>query len=240
YRHLQSTGGMVFVNKDEKYLTTLAGDNKYQLLYEEKNEALHLNEVALLASHPLVKSAFRDNETGDLVEVNSHLMGVYNFSNIMTAIVTGRYFKVATAKIKEAIESYVPTNNRSQLITEGTNTYLMDAYNANPDSMSKALTYFSTMPADKRIVILGDMLELGPFSEEEHENIVTLALEKNFTDVWLVGRAFNQTSQKAEHIRRFVTINDLKNWYADHTVTNAHFLLKGSREIKLESFLEIT
>ncbi len=240
YRHLQSTGGMVFVNRDEKYLTALASDNEYQLQYREKEGASELNEVTLLTSHPFVKSAFRDKKTGEQVEVNSHLMGTYNFSNIMTAIVTARYFKVATVKIKEAIENYVPTNNRSQLLTKGTNTYLMDAYNANPDSMSKALIYFSTMPADKRIVILGDMLELGAFSEEEHEEIVNLALEKAFTNIWLVGTAFNQTPQKAEHIRRFATINDLKTWYSDHTVTNAHFLLKGSRGIKLESFLNVT
>lgn len=240
YRHLQSTGGMVFVNKDEQFLTALAAKNEYQLLYEQKNEAAQLNEVALIASHPLVKAAFLDKESGTLVQVNSHLMGTYNFSNIMTAIVTGRYFKVAASKIKEAIENYIPTNNRSQIITEGTNTYLLDAYNANPDSMSKALAYFSRMPVEKRIVILGDMLELGTFSEEEHEKMVNLALEKNFSAIWLVGTAFSKTPQKAEAIRRFSNVDDLKNWYAKHNVDNAHFLLKGSRGLKLESFLKIT
>jgi UDP-N-acetylmuramoyl-tripeptide--D-alanyl-D-alanine ligase len=241
YRHLQSRGGMVFVNKDEKYLSELSENCTNRLLYGSgEADANDGSKVTLVSTHPFVQSSFWSQEDNRTVTVCSHLMGSHNFNNIMTAIVIGCYFKVPASKIKQAIENYQSTNNRSQMVQQGTNVFLMDAYNANPDSMRKALNYFSAMPATNRIAILGDMLELGEYSEEEHEAIVDLALQSKLSKIFLVGPSFGKTTQQSAVIFRFKDVVELKEWYAKHEETNTHFLLKGSRGIKLETFLSPT
>jgi UDP-N-acetylmuramoyl-tripeptide--D-alanyl-D-alanine ligase len=241
YRHLQSKGGMVFVNADEKYLSDLSENCTNRLCYGAGQVLPNdISKVTLVSSHPFVQSAFWSQEDQRPVSVHSHLMGSHNFNNIMTAIVVGCYFKVPSSKIKQAIENYQSTNNRSQLLQQGTNIFLMDAYNANPDSMRKALNYFATMAAANRIAILGDMLELGAYSEEEHEAIVELALQSNLSKILLVGSSFGKTPQQSPIIFRFKDVVELREWYSKNQETNTHFLLKGSRGIKLESFLSLT
>jgi UDP-N-acetylmuramoyl-tripeptide--D-alanyl-D-alanine ligase len=241
YRHLQSRGGMLFVNQDENYLSDLSENCTNRLLYGSgQANANDQSKVTLIRSHPFVQSAFWSQEDNLPVTVYSHLMGSHNFNNIMTAIVVGCYFKVPAIKIKQGIENYQPTNNRSQLVQQGTNVFLMDAYNANPDSMRKALNYFSAMPAANRIAILGDMLELGEYSEAEHEAIVDLALQSKLSKIFLVGPSFGKTTQQSSRIFRFKDVAELKDWYTKYQETNTHFLLKGSRGIRLETFLSTT
>ncbi|HHS95390.1 MAG TPA: UDP-N-acetylmuramoylalanyl-D-glutamyl-2, 6-diaminopimelate--D-alanyl-D-alanine ligase, partial [Phaeodactylibacter sp.] len=154
-----------------------------------------------------------------------------------TAIVVARFFKIPSEKIQQAIENYFPQNNRSQLIEIKNNTYLLDAYNANPESMKQALTYFAQMPATRRIAILGDMLELGDYSEKEHNTILQLAVDLGLHKIWLVGDAFAKTIHQSEKIKRFGNVYELKRWYQGQQESNTHFLLKGSRGIELEKFI---
>ncbi|MFK7809804.1 MAG: UDP-N-acetylmuramoyl-tripeptide--D-alanyl-D-alanine ligase [Saprospiraceae bacterium] len=238
YKYLGRTGGMIFVNSDEEYLFDLSRKNKNKLFYRDNKNPTNETEVGILKSEPQVEATFLDLSKNEILKVNSHLMGVYNFKNIMTAIVIALHFKIPAVKIKLAVEAYQPDNNRSQLKRKGTNVYLMDAYNANPDSMRNALNYFSTIDASKKIVVIGDMLELGEYSESEHNQMVDLAIRLNFSGIWLVGEAFAKTKQKADHLRRFKNVDELKVWYDSNSESDAHFLLKGSRGIQLESLLD--
>ncbi|MGO3182700.1 MAG: UDP-N-acetylmuramoyl-tripeptide--D-alanyl-D-alanine ligase [Aequorivita sp.] len=169
----------------------------------------------------------------------SNLVGAYNFANLSAAIAVGAYFKVSLNKIKDGIEAYVPSNNRSQLINKDTNTILMDAYNANPTSMMAALENFKKSKGENKVMFLGDMFELGQESEAEHQNIVNFLSEDEFGKVFLVGSNFYKTANKASHITQFETFGKLKTTIEKDTPTNARILIKGSRGMALERILDL-
>ncbi len=172
-------------------------------------------------------------------KIQSNLVGTYNFANISAAIAIGAYFKVSSEEIKKGIEGYVPSNNRSQLMTKGTNTILMDAYNANPTSMMAALENFKQAKGENKIMFLGDMFELGKEAETEHQNIVDFLLENPFGKVFLVGSNFFKTTKNASHINQFETFDELKKDIEDHPPKNATILIKASRGMALERIFEI-
>jgi UDP-N-acetylmuramoyl-tripeptide--D-alanyl-D-alanine ligase len=153
----------------------------------------------------------------------------------MTAVSIGRYFRVRSKRIKEAIENYIPSNNRSQLVNKSTNTFILDAYNANPTSMENALVSFGQVAANKKVAILGDMLELGKFSDEEHLKIAQQAIELKLDQVILVGEEFSKV--KIVGVQHFENVNDLKEHFDKKDFQETHFLIKGSRGIKLEELL---
>lgn len=238
YRYLAAHQGMAFINKNEAFLEELASPVKKKLFYA-RSESFDVNnpvyEIRLLQSLPFVKVAFRDDE-GEIIEINAQLFGKYNFANIMTAIVLGRYFKVPAFKIKAAIENYQPLNNRSQIKIIDSNTFILDAYNANPSSMELAIQNFSEMKANHKIAILGDMLELGNASAEEHQHIGNFALQQDFNQVIFVGKEF-QNSIKNKNALHFPNVHVLREWFEKQDFTNTTFLLKGSRGIQLEKML---
>jgi UDP-N-acetylmuramoyl-tripeptide--D-alanyl-D-alanine ligase len=151
----------------------------------------------------------------------------------------GAYFKVSSEKIKAGIEGYIPSNNRSQLITKGTNTILMDAYNANPTSMLAALENFKQAKGDNKIMFLGDMFELGKEAEIEHQNIVNFLTENPFGKVFFVGSNFSKCKSKAPHINQLETFEDLKITLENETPANATILIKASRGMALERILDL-
>ncbi|MEM9992313.1 MAG: Mur ligase family protein, partial [Bacteroidota bacterium] len=234
YDYLRNSNGRIFTNEDESYLSDLAKGSQV-IRYGSTNELnptipfhTHLDD-----SHPFVRLSFL-SETGNRILANSNLVGHYNFRNICTALAVGRYFKVPSAKMKVAIEEYIPNNNRSQIMKRGSNTFLLDAYNANPTSVKNALEYFAIMQAEKRVAILGDMLELGDYTTVEHQRIITTAVSLGLDDLILVGRNFEAVKRKYKH---FADVQQLKTWFDEHTFTNTHFLVKGSRSIQLEQLL---
>lgn len=165
YRFLEKNDGTAFVNLEELFLEELAKGLEHRIFYKKSDKPNPIAapaETKLLTTHPFVRVAFL-NEFAEILEVQSQLSGNYNFNNIMTAITVGRYFKVPSQKIKAAIENYVPSNNRSQVLEKDGNTYILDAYNANPSSMQRSLENFSKMEGQSKIAILGDMLELGEY-----------------------------------------------------------------------------
>ena len=155
----------------------------------------------------------------------------------MTAITLGKYFKVPAERMKRALEDYRPRSNRSQILKQGNNTFLLDAYNANPSSMEKALKNFKKMQADKKIVILGDMLELGEYSKTEHDYIADLAIAQEFSTLILVGKEFKDTA-KAKGIHHFDEVQALKKWWYQQKIKGSYILIKGSRGVKLEELIK--
>lgn len=170
------------------------------------------------------------------VEATSKLVGKYNFENVMAAVAVGKSFDIADSLIAKAIASYEPSNNRSQLLQKGSNTFIMDAYNANPSSMEQALVSFEELQADNKVVILGDMLELGPTSEEEHLLMVLRLKKMQLTDIVLVGPEFGKVKHKLD-CHHFDTNIEAAAWYAQQQFSNTMFLLKGSRGIALEKVI---
>jgi len=237
YDFLRNTNGVAFINMNELYLTDLSDGITRRVFYMKSDKPNPLKapfETSLFQTHPFVKVGFL-NKNQNQIMIQSQLLGGYNFNNIMTAISIGRYFRVPPQKIKEAIENYIPSNNRSQLVKRATNTFILDAYNANPTSLKNALENFDKIKSDQKIVILGDMLELGKYSSNEHEKIVEQCKTMQLDDIILVGQEFSKIKDKA--IRKFKTVQALKLWFDKQEFNENYFLIKGSRGIKLEKIL---
>ncbi len=174
----------------------------------------------------------------DGVRIQSNLVGLYNFGNLCAAIALGAYFGIPASQIKKGIESYIPKNNRSQLITKNTNSILLDAYNANPSSMMAALESFKQADGKNKILYLGDMFELGADAPIEHQNVVDYLSENNFGQVYLVGENFFKTQNKSTWIKQFRTFGDLENELKLNPPKSATILIKASRGMALERILE--
>lgn len=169
--------------------------------------------------------------------VKSHLPGIYNFENIQMALAIGKYFGLSDEKCLEGIRSYVPTNHRSQFIKIGSNQVLMDAYNANPSSMSAAISHFAETENSPKIIILGDMFELGDVSAEEHAALGQLIASYAFEKVLLVGQHMQHALVHLPKALFFPDKFGLHTWLQDHPIQNSFLLVKGSRGIQLESVL---
>lgn len=241
YKFLANNSGVAFVNLDENFLLELATGVPIIVKYhqsETPDPNVSILETSLLQVNPKIKISFLSDKRDFSVEADSHLFGKYNFQNIQTAVSIGRYFKVPHVKIKQAIENYNPTNNRSQVLQSAGNTYLLDAYNANPTSMRNAIDGFALMKGDKKIAIIGDMLELGEYSEEEHRIIFEYAQSKQFDQLILVGQLFGKISNLSEEeVLHFENVEGLRTWFNTKNICDATILLKGSRGIRLERLL---
>ena len=155
----------------------------------------------------------------------------------MAAIAVGNYFKVKREAINKAISSYVPSDNRSQILKKGSNTILLDAYNANPSSMKAALESFAEGDTNSKKIILGDMLELGNESRHEHDQIIRLCKGLSFKEVLLVGTLFSSSKESPEFLR-FPDAAEAEAWLKSHPASNYSILIKGSRGIQLEKLVD--
>ena len=195
------------------------------------NSILLFNSIEFISANPNVKIKFDD------LTIQTNLIGTYNFSNISAAITIGQYFKVSNQNIKKALESYESTNNRSQIVkTKNDNTIILDAYNANPTSMKAALENFSAINSDTKIVILGDMFELGKASNEEHQLICDYCEKLNLKNVFLIGELFYQTTTS---LSKFKSFELLQKHLKNTNFKNQHILIKGSRGMALERILNL-
>lgn len=224
YQYLKKEKKKVFINEDDA-------------IQVEKSQGIENYSFGKTKGNVIIKEIENDSPFVSLSyqeeEINTQLIGNYNFSNIASAIALGDYFKIEKQKIKTAIEHYTPDNNRSQLIEKEGKQILLDAYNANPSSMKVALENFSKLQGAKT-VILGDMFELGKYAEKEHQQIVNLALEKQFDQILLVGNSFNLTKNV---LPCFTSTHNLIEYLKKHKV-NEKVLIKGSRGMKLETILD--
>lgn len=171
--------------------------------------------------------------------INTQLIGEYNFTNIAVAIAIANYFKVDDNFIKEAIEAYIPSNNRSQVIQTASHKIIMDAYNANPTSMRAALLNFEKLNDKIKVAILGDMFELGHEAEKEHQNIVDLASTQLLDKIILIGANFYKTKIVSPKVEVFESFDDFKENFNLSELELATILIKGSRGMALERVLEL-
>ncbi len=223
YDFLRWSKGTVFINTDDELqVKKSAGINAIEF---------NSNAIKFMEANPFVKVQFKNTI------IESNLIGKYNYSNIAVAVAVGNYFGVSETHIKNAIESYVPSNNRSQLIQKGTNKIIMDAYNANPTSMQAALENFAQLKDENKIVFLGDMFELGKDSATEHQKIADLVNSHNFSKVYLIGKAFSATGAKNAFVSE--SFESFKNSTNYSNINNATILIKGSRGMALERLLNL-
>ena len=230
YKYLEQHQGMVFMNNNKPILKTQAANLEQFTYGTNQNSNIH---VTFIVANPYVKLYWENKKT----IIESKLIGKYNFENLLSAIAIGEYFDVETSLIKEAIENYVAKNSRSQFVEKKSNTIILDAYNANPTSMMAALENFNLMKSVNKIVMLGDMLELGEYKEKEHEKIIEFLVESNYQKVFLVGSIFSKINRRSDFLT-FQTSNDLKIHLESDPQKHALILIKGSRGIKMEQVLE--
>jgi UDP-N-acetylmuramoyl-tripeptide--D-alanyl-D-alanine ligase len=169
--------------------------------------------------------------------IASNLVGVYNAHNILAALTIGLHFGVEVEKIKQAIENYIPSNNRSQVLKTENNTLILDCYNANPSSCKAAIESFANTEAKNKIVFMGAMKELGEVSKQEHQNISELIQSKNFDRVVLIGEEYKDVASKG--IEWFATSEELKTYLIENKISSSTILIKGSRSTKMEVLKDV-
>lgn len=230
YQHLINHNGTVFINSQNEILANMAKRFKDPLFYPAEGDFYH---GELISADPFLKIRAQNG-----AEVQTNLIGGYNFENVMAALCIGKYFGVDPDRANEAIASYQPDSMRSQMIQKGSNKIILDAYNANPSSMRAAIENLAAMKADSKVLILGDMYELEGEAEKEHRAIGQIVSEKTFDNVYLCGKLFKSAVDvipKAKHFEtKSALIEDLKK----HPLTDATILVKASRGIGLETIVE--
>ncbi|MCS6969083.1 MAG: UDP-N-acetylmuramoyl-tripeptide--D-alanyl-D-alanine ligase [Cytophagales bacterium] len=231
YDYLSHYQGSAFVNLNNPLLADLSKRTPNAIGYGTPESIAF---ATLVEATPFI--CYRDKE-GNLW--NTQLIGAYNFDNILAAIAIGTYFGVEQEKIHRAIIAYQPSNNRSQICRLGSNTIIMDAYNANPSSMRAAIESFSRLPAMNKIAILGDMLELGSYAYEKHCQIAQQALQVGFAKVIFCGNEFYKIHSQYPNGLFFQTKKELSDWLQKNPFHHAYILLKGSRGIGLETIADL-
>jgi len=204
-----------------------------RVLYGDSANALIRGKVNETVS-PLKLDWYTDSGT---IQVSTHLVGIYNFENVLAAICIGAYLGVAPPAICNAISTYFPSNSRSQLMITSSNSIILDAYNANPSSMQVAIENFRTIDALNKMVLLGDMLELGEESDTEHQAIVKMIEASDFEQTIFVGPDFMKAASAKFHC--FSTSAEARDWLMTQNIKGYTILIKGSRGIKMERVLDV-
>jgi UDP-N-acetylmuramoyl-tripeptide--D-alanyl-D-alanine ligase len=232
YLEVAKKNGKLFVNADNPILNNLS-ENIDRICYGKSSTNYCYGN--LKKQNAFINIEYYCDSNYDLI--NTQLVGFYNFENILAAITIGCYFKIEKQFIKKALENYLPTNSRSQIVKSKTNTIILDAYNANPSSLEASIKNFAEIVADNKILMIGDMLELGEYSEVEHRNILHIIEMLNFNNVILVGPQFSSVCEKKDWLC-FKNSMLAKDWLILNPIKNAYVLIKGSRGIKMEVVLE--
>lgn len=232
YDWLREHNGTAFVNRDNEHLQQMCKGLPVIEYGKPGAEGL-LVEGEVLECNPFVKFRWR-SKGGEWHTVQTNLIGAYNVDNALAAITVGLHFGVTEDKASAAVAGYQPQNNRSQLTRTGRNSLVVDAYNANPTSMAAAIDNFRMIKAQDKMLILGDMRELGEVSEAEHKHIVELLEESGFTQVWLVGAEFAKAAQGSGY-RLFPDVEAVKEELKKEPVNGRTILIKGSNSIGLST-----
>jgi len=223
FDYITKMDGTVLINNEDKLQISAIDYLAKRLTYGVNGNI----KVSYLDSNPFVQVKIND------CEIQSNLIGEFNFSNISAAIAVGMYFDVSVKGIKKAIEEYIPSNNRSQIIKTKHNTILLDAYNANPSSMEAVLRSFVKIKHKNKIVVLGDMFELGNYSSQLHQKTVNLTKKLHLKNVFFIGSEFQKVTSNA-----FKKLADFINYINANPMKDAFVLIKGSRGMKLERLVE--
>ena len=225
FTYLGKTNGTAFVYSDDANVAELSERVKNKVPYGSLND---LPTGKITMNDPFIGIEIPGEQT---LAIKTNLVGNYNLPNLLAAVCVGRYFKVTDNKIKDALESYSPSNSRSQLIEKDGNKIILDAYNANPASMKLAIENFAQMKGEKKILFLGDMKELGTESKAEHQTIVNLLNQYNWSSVILVGTNFGEIQSTYKH---FENSKQAADWFKEEEIKDALILVKGSRSMEME------
>ena len=230
YHYIETNNELLFVNLDDKLQDEKTKKLKRYTFSTNSNSDVIISNIK---ADPMVQVTYKEQT------INSNLIGIYNANNINVAITIGDYFSIESHLIKEAIENYTPTNNRSQLVKKGTNEIILDAYNANPSSMLAAIQNFLQLEHQNKTIIFGDMFELGSESIAEHKKIVDLLTETQNIQCFFIGNAFfaNQILRKDFYF--FSTFEQFSTSFQETLPINGLLLIKGSRGMALERTLEL-
>ncbi|MCK3685995.1 UDP-N-acetylmuramoyl-tripeptide--D-alanyl-D-alanine ligase [Maribellus sp. YY47] len=232
YECIGKKNGIIFYNRNNTYLEKLGEQIQNKISYGTDDDGF---KGELLHSPPFVH--LKVNFPKGVLYLNTKLIGDFNFENVLAAACIGNHFEIDPLKIQRAIKNYEPRNNRSQLIVKGDLKIIMDAYNANPTSMKASLESFAAQKSDFAYLILGDMLELGEYSFDEHRSILHTIKEKGFQNVFLVGKEFAKANEKFS-FSSYEKVEDLCLFLQQKPIKNGNVLIKGSRGIKLEKVLD--
>lgn len=241
YDFLESHDGLLFLNESNPDLMEMAAQRNFGRIISYGRDEGGNVEGEVIDCSPFLNFRWRQHlHAGQMpanaYEVETHLIGAYNLDNMLAAIAVGLHFGVSPAQINHALGHYIPSNNRSQLETTEHNRLIVDAYNANPSSMAAAIDNFKLMKAERKMAILGDMLELGAVSDEEHQKTVNALAAAGIKEVWLVGEEFGKTHTA---FRKFKNVDEVKAAIAAHRPENYYILIKGSNGIHLSQLPEL-
>jgi UDP-N-acetylmuramoyl-tripeptide--D-alanyl-D-alanine ligase len=231
FDYLRENSGAAFIFNDYDYLVEMSAGIQPIITYGT-GEAWLTGKI--ISSETFLKVALSEENAETIIK--TQLVGDYNLPNVLCAAAVGKYFNISLAKIQEAIESYTPGNSRSQMLVKGTNHIILDAYNANPSSMKVAIENIAKIQADKKILMLGGMMELGSESEAEHKAVVELIKKHRWEKVILVGGDFGKIEQPFEYFNNSV---EAASWLQQQKFENTYFLVKGSRSIQMEKIAEV-
>lgn len=231
YHNLRLSDKLVFVNMDDP-IQVLKSELIKIFSFGLNNLVADVNILEVTAN-PFVTLRYGS------ITIFSHLIGLYNANNLCAAITIGKYFEVDDSKIKESLEAYIPENNRSQMLQKGTNQIILDAYNANPSSMAVAIDNFSQLEGIKKVMILGDMFELGHESLKEHKAIIARASQVHNCLCCFIGLDFYANSVAVENSVFFESFESFSDYFKNLIVENSAVLIKGSRGMALERTLDL-
>mgnify|MGYP001128003991 FL=1 len=231
YDYIRRSKGKIFIKKENEYLQSIAKGIE-QITYGNGDDAFASGQV--VSCDPFL--VFNWKQQGKLHTVETHIIGSYNLDNVLAAVAVGRFFKIPAERISRAIAAYEPTNNRSQFKKTENNELIIDAYNANPSSMKVALDNFITMPVQPKAIILGDMRELGPTSDELHAEVVAQIKKGQFDKVFLCGEHFSKVGKE---FSPFATTEAMVEELRKQPLKGYHILIKGSHSMGLEKLADI-
>ena len=231
YDYIRRSKGKIFIKKENEYLQSIAKGIE-QITYGNGDDAFASGQV--VSCDPFL--VFNWKQQGKLHTVEPHMIGSYNLDNVLAAVAVGRFFKIPAERISRAIAAYEPTNNRSQFKKTDNNELIIDAYNANPSSMKVALDNFITMPVQPKAIILGDMRELGPTSDELHAEVVEQIKKGQFDKVFLCGEHFSKVGKE---FSPFATTEAMVEELRKQPLKGYHILIKGSHSMGLEKLADI-
>jgi UDP-N-acetylmuramoyl-tripeptide--D-alanyl-D-alanine ligase len=230
YDYLRKSGGTVFRMNDYNYLRDMSKGIDQVVTYGTQDADIVGN---VIQSEPFLEVKIENGAT--LPSIKTQLVGDYNLPNVLVAVTVGKHFGVPDEKIKQAIESYTPSNSRSQLIHSGNNEIILDAYNANPSSMKLAIENFARLHFKNKVLVLGAMAELGKESLAEHEQIVDLIGKYQWSEVVLVGGDF----LKIRHpFTSFTNSTEAAGWFKEKSFRDTAVLIKGSRSTQMEKVID--
>lgn len=237
YRYLAEKKGIAFINGSNPVLSDLSQlEQLKKVFYIDGKEPLC--DGFIVESNRMLKVGIKFISQNKILEAQLKITGSYNMENVLAAACIGYYFKIPPEQVVRGLESFESTSNRSQYIETWNNRIIMDAYNANPTSMKESIDNFDKLRDEYKILILGDMLELGKYSKQEHQELLTNIQSRNFHSVYLVGSEF-AAFKDSFNFKFFASAAELREHFESNPVKQGYLLLKGSRGIGLEKLLDV-